>query len=80
MTPYFGWKCLYSSSSSCDFSIVNLLLPESYVEGSSYRGKYAVDYLMLDDERAGFDANTDPELRKKYLSIVGCTVKETGMF
>ena len=35
---------------------------------------------MLEDEKAAFQSNSDLDFRKKYLSFVGCTVRETGMF
>lgn len=68
-----GWRCEDSSARECPFSIV-------YVEDSSYYGYLMKDYILLKEELARFNKETDAEKKKKYLAVAGCTTAENGKF
>jgi hypothetical protein len=72
-SEFMGWKCEDGNAHECPFSIV-------YVEDSSYYGFLMKDYIMLKDEMARFNKETDPEKKKKYLAVAGCTTAENGKF
>jgi len=71
-SEFMGWRCEDGSPLNCPFSIV-------YVEDSSYYGFLMQDYIVLKDELARFNKETERE-KKKYLGVAGCTTEENGKF
>jgi len=66
-TDYFGWKCPFRLSKKCNFQ-------QTYVEGSEYKGFYAIDNFLFKNELP---------LQKEgqnYQHIFGCSTVETGDF
>jgi hypothetical protein len=64
---YFGWSCPYNTGKKCSFQM-------SYVEGSEYKGFFAIDSFLFQNE---FPDQKDGQ---SYHHVFGCSMVETGDF